>query len=116
MDPRTKATATTAAWGFLAGALFVCAIMWGYGDAVDSLASRFRRAPAAGAVDPLNAAIADADTPRRPGKSAGADTPRRPANPVATTGSMAKAQASASTTTTVTPHTQDKEKDKKENR
>jgi peptidoglycan LD-endopeptidase LytH len=73
--PRT--VATSAAWGFLAGALFACAVMWGYGDAIESLAARVRLGPASGALDRWNGAIADADAPRRPGK------------PVATSGSIA---------------------------
>ena len=32
-----RIVATSAAWGFLAGALFACAVMWAYGDAIDSL-------------------------------------------------------------------------------
>ena len=54
--PRT--VATSAAWGFLAGALFACAVMWGYGDAIESLAARVRLAPASGALDRWNGAIA----------------------------------------------------------
>ena len=76
MTPRTNTIAKSAGWGFLAGALFVCAVMWGYGDAIDAVGARFRRAPSPGAIDPWNGAIADADPPR-------------PRKPVATSGSMA---------------------------
>jgi len=71
--------ATSAAWGFLAGAIFACTVMWAYGDAVESLGARFHVTRSSGAIDRWNGAMADADPARPPGK------------PVATSGSIAAA-------------------------
>jgi len=60
---RTRLVATSAAWGFLAGSLFVCAVMWGYGDAIASFAVRHRLQVPRGAVDQWNGGLASPDGP-----------------------------------------------------